>query len=299
VGERLIEGELSVVAEEDPDRRHFARLLKAFREARGLSRAEFGALAGYSESTVKSFETGARAVYEYHARHFDEAFDLEGVFAHEASRFGRAGYSAAYGAFNDVEQEADDLYSFEHSTILGLFQTERYARAITEIHPGATKELVDKRVAARLARRLAFERRPIPVRVWSLVDELALRCCVGNASVMHEQLAHLIEESARPNVSIQVLPGLAGHAGRLGAFAIAERSEYPSIVYLEDAADGSVTDDPATVKQMTLLFRSLGTRALPVDASRDLIARVDDEQWKASARTGARALTAVPTEERA
>jgi DNA-binding XRE family transcriptional regulator len=61
-------GELIVMAEEDPDRRHFARLLKAFREARGLSRAEFGALAGYSESTIKSFETGQRTVYEYHAR---------------------------------------------------------------------------------------------------------------------------------------------------------------------------------------------------------------------------------------
>jgi transcriptional regulator with XRE-family HTH domain len=285
------------MAEEDPDRRHFARLLKAFREARGLSRAEFGALAGYSESTIKSFETGQRAVYEYHARHFDEAFGLDDVFVHEASRFGKAGYSAAYGAFHDVEQEAEDLYSFEHSTILGLFQTERYARGILATYPGATKELVEERTIARLARRSTFDRTPAPVRVWSLVDEVALRCCVGDASVMHEQLMHLVGESERPNVNIQVLPGMAGHAGRLGAFAIAERSEHPSIVYLEDAADGSVTDDPAIVKQTTLLFRSLQTRALPADASRDLIARVDDQQWKASARTGARALTAVPTEE--
>jgi hypothetical protein len=115
------------------------------------------------------------------------------------------------------------------------------------------------------------------------VDEVALRCCVGDASVMHEQLMQLVEDSNRPGVSIQVLPGLVGHFGRLGAFAIAERSEHPSIVYLEDAADGSVTDDPAIVKQMTLLFRSLGTRALPVGASRDLIARVDDELWKVPA----------------
>jgi len=286
------------MAEEDPDRRHFARLLRAFREARGLSRADFGALAGYSESTIKSFETGQRAVYEYHARHFDEAFGLlDNVFVHEASRFGKAGYSAAYGAFNDVEQEAEDLYSFEHSLILGLFQTERYARAITEIHPGTTKKVVDERVKARLDRRAVFDRVPVPLRVWSLVDEVALRCGVGGASVMHEQLMYLVEESERPNVSIQVLPGAVGHAGRLGAFAIAERSEHPSIVYLEHAADGSVTDDPAILKQMTLLFRSLQTRALPKDASRDLIARVDDERWKPSARTGARVLTAVATEE--
>jgi transcriptional regulator with XRE-family HTH domain len=287
------------MAEEDPDRRHFARLLKAFREARGLSRAELGALAGYSESTIKSFETGQRAVYEYHARHFDEAFGLDDVFVHEASRFGKAGYSAAYGAFIDVLAEADDLYWFEHSTVPGLLQTERYARAILATYPGVRQEVVNERAAARLAGQALLNHPSQKPRVWVLLDEVALRCCVGDASVMREQLIRLFEESQRPNVSIQVLPGMAGHAGRLGAFVIAERRGHPSIVYLEDAADGRVTDDPAIVEQTMLVFKSLQTRALPVDASQDLITRVDDEQWKASARTGARALTAVPTEERA
>jgi transcriptional regulator with XRE-family HTH domain len=287
------------MAEEDPDRRHFARLLKAFREARGLSRAEFGALAGYSESTIKSFETGQRAVYEYHARHFDEAFGLDDVFVHEASRFGKAGYSAAYGAFIDDMAEADDLYWFEHSNVPGLFQTKGYARAILSVHPDVTDDLVNERVAARLAGQAVLEqpyRRP---RVWAVLDEAVLRRRVGDAAVMHEQLGKMVEGSRRKQVGIQVIPGMEGHAGTLGAFIIAECHGHPSIVYLEDGADGRVTDDPAIVEQMMLRFRSLQLRALPVDASRDLIARVDDEQWKVPARTGARALTAVPTEERA
>jgi transcriptional regulator with XRE-family HTH domain len=82
------------MAEEDPDRRHCAELLKAFREARDLSRAEFGVRCGYSAATIKSFETGQRAIYAYHARHFDEAFELDGIFEHEVGRFGKAGYSA-------------------------------------------------------------------------------------------------------------------------------------------------------------------------------------------------------------
>jgi hypothetical protein len=158
-------------------------------------------------------------VYAYRARHFDEAFGLDGIFEHEAGRFGKAGYSAAFGAFSDVEQEAEDLYSFEHSNILGLFQTKRYARAILAIHPGATKDQVNERVAARLARQEVISRPSQRPRVWALIDEAALRRCVGDACVMHEQL---------------------------GAFAIAERSEHPSIVYLEDIADGRVTDEPAT-----------------------------------------------------
>lgn len=284
------------MAEEDPDRRHFARLLKAFREARGLSRAELGALAGYSESTIKSFETGQRAVYEYHARHFDDAFGLDDVFVHEASRFGKAGYSAAYGAFIDVMAESDDLYWFEHSLVPGLFQTEGYARAILSVHPGVTDELVDERAAARLAGQTVLDRPSRLPRVWVIMDEVALRRRVGDAAVMHDQLVKLGKASELRHVSIQVLPGLEGHAGLMGAFAIAERRGHPSIVHREATIDGTVTDDHATVEQAMLVFRSLQTLALPVDASRDLIARVDDEQWKVRALTGARALTALPTE---
>jgi transcriptional regulator with XRE-family HTH domain len=285
------------MAEEDPDRRHFAELLKAFREARGLSRAELGALAGYAESTIKSFETGQRAVYSYHARHFDEALELNGIFEHEASRFGKAGYSAAYGEFTGVLSEADDLYWFEHSTVPGLFQTERYARAILSTYPGARRDVVDERVAARMAGQALLDRQSELPRAWALLDEVALRRRVGDTSVMHEELTHLTRVSERPNVSLQVLPGMAGHAGLLGSFVIAERRGHRSIVYLEDAADGRITDEQAIVEQAMLLFRSLQTRALPVDASRDTIARVAEEQWKVPARTGARALTAVQTVE--
>ena len=287
------------MAEQDPDRRHCADLLKAFREARGLSRAEFGALCGYSAATIKSFETGQRAIYAYHARHFDDAFGLDDIFEHEASRFGKAGYSAAYGAFIDVLQEADDAYWFEHSLVPGLFQTAKYARAITEIQPDITEDLVDERVAARLAGQAVLDRPSPPLRVWAILDEVVLRRCIGDATVMHEQLLRLIEVSCRKHVQIQVVPGVAGHVGLLGAFVVAEHRGHPSIVHLEDNADGRVTDEPATVEQVALRFRSLQTRALPVDASRDTIARVDDELWKALSRTGARALTAVATADNA
>jgi transcriptional regulator with XRE-family HTH domain len=284
------------MAEEDPDRRHFARLLKAFREARGLSRAELGAMAGYSESTIKSFETGQRAVYEYHARHFDEAFRLDDVFTHEASRFGKAGYSAAYGAFIDVMDEADDLYWFEHSYVPGLFQTEQYARANLALHPDVAEELLNERVAARLAGQALLDRPSRRPRVWAVLDEAVLRRRLGDAAMMHEQLARMVEASRLKQVSIQVLSGMEGHIGLLGAFAIAERGGHPTIVHKEATAGGYVTDDHGIVEQAMLVFRSLQTQALPVAASRDLIARVADELWTASARTGARALTAVPTE---
>jgi hypothetical protein len=245
----------------------------------------------------QGLETGQRAVYAYHARHFDEAFGLDGIFEHEASRFGKAGYSAAFGAFTDVMQDADDLYWFEHSLVPGLFQTERYARAITEIEPDATEDVVNERVSARLAGQAVLDRSSRRPRVWAVLDEAVLRRRLGDADVMNEQLKHLGDLSRLKHVGIQVLPGIEGHPGLLGAFVIAERRGHPSIVYLEDAADARVTDDPATVEHVTLRFRSLQLRALPADSSRDTIARVAEELWKVPTRAGARALTAVATAE--
>jgi hypothetical protein len=106
-----------------------------------------------------------------------------------------------------------------------------------------------------------------------------------------------LHHQERKSVSIQVLAGIEGHVGLQGAFVIAARHGQPSIVYLEDAADGRVTDDPALVEQVTLRFKSLQTTALSVRASRDLIARMAEEQCKASALTGGRAHTALVTAE--
>ncbi len=41
----------------------------------------------------------------------------------------------------------DALYTFEHSLIPGLLQTEAYARAILETHPDVTEDVVSERLA--------------------------------------------------------------------------------------------------------------------------------------------------------
>jgi hypothetical protein len=96
---------------------------------------------------------------------------------------------------------------------------------------------------------------------------------VGDAAVMHEELMRLVAVSRLKHVSIQVLPGMEGHAGLMGAFAIAEQRGHPSIVHREATAAGHLTDELAIVEHAMLVFRWLQTQALPVDASRDLIAR--------------------------
>ena len=138
-------------------------------------------------------------------------------------------------------------------------------------------------------------RTPRPPRVWALLDEAALHRRVGDAAIMYEQLMHLLEISRQRSVSVQVLPGMEAHVGLQGAFTIAEKRGQATIVNVEDIADGRVSDDPVTVDEVTLRFKSLQTGALSVRASQDLIAMRAEERWKGSSPTGARALTAPVT----
>ncbi len=96
---------------------------------------------------------------------------------------------------------------------------------------------------------------------------------------MHDQLAHLAEMARRPNITVQVIPGMGAHPGLLGAFAIAELAGLPAIVHLETAHDGQTLEDPDVGAAMSLRFDALRTDALTGRASLSLIEKVTEERW--------------------
>jgi hypothetical protein len=53
----------------------------------------------------------------------------------------------------------------------------------------------------------------------------------------------------------------------------------PSVVYLETAAEGIVTDSPSAVNHVALRFDRLRAQAESWVASRDLIRKVAEERW--------------------
>lgn len=102
---------------------------------------------------------------------------------------------------------------------------------------------------------------------------------IGSAKVMHDQLIHLAALARRPNVTVQVIPGLGAHPGLLGAFAIAELTGLPVIVYLETAHDGQTQEDPDVGTRMSVRFDALRAEALTGRASLSLIEKVTEERW--------------------
>src|SRR5215475_6471394 len=98
-----------------------------------------------------------------------------------------------------LEAAASVIRTFELQFVHGLFQTEAYARAVTLLgHRATPAEEIDRRVSLRLKRQDLLTV-PDPPRVWSVIDEAALRRPVGGRSVMRGQLRHLTQIAGLPN----------------------------------------------------------------------------------------------------
>jgi transcriptional regulator with XRE-family HTH domain len=126
-----------------------------------------------------------------------------------------------FEAYLGLEAAATLIRTFELQFVHGLFQTQDYARAVTVLgHKAAPTEEIDRRVSLRLKRQDLLHSQDAP-RVWSVMDEAALRRPVGGPQVMRGQLQRLIEAAALPHVTIQVVPfRRGGHAGAGGSFTV-------------------------------------------------------------------------------
>lgn len=91
-------------------------------------------------------------------------------------------FSSGFRPFEPYEAQAAALRLFEHSLVPGLLQTEAYARAVLETHPNTSQDVIEERVAARIARQRILDRDdPAPPLRWVLLDEHVLTREIGDA----------------------------------------------------------------------------------------------------------------------
>jgi Domain of unknown function (DUF5753) len=258
----------------------FGSEVRHARETAGMPQAELGALVPCDKSVVSRTEAGLVQADEAFARACDVAFPHLGGFF---MRFWKdcptwsAAFPAAFREFAAYEAEAVTIWTFQHSLVPGLLQTEGYARAVLERHPNVTSEQVAERVAARLARQSVLERTDPPL-FWVLLDENALHRQVGGATIMQDQMTHLAAMARRPNITIQLIPREEAHVGLTGAFDMAETAD-AFVAHLEHIADGLMTDSPAIVAQASTRFDALKADAYRRSESLTLIEEMA-EKWK-------------------
>jgi transcriptional regulator with XRE-family HTH domain len=107
---------------------------------------------------------------------------------------------------------------------------------------------------------------PDPPRVWSVIDEAALRRPVGGRTVMRAQLDHLTEVAQLPYVTIQIVPfGTGAYAAASGSFSILRFAgpDLPDVVYVEQLTTALFLEKRDDVDHYMEVMNHLSTQALP------------------------------------
>jgi hypothetical protein len=182
-----------------------------------------------------------------------------------------------FEAYVGLEEAATGIRAYEIQFVPGLLQTEDYARAVTLLgHGNAPADEIERRVSLRMARQ-GLLTGPQPPHLWVVLDEAVLRRSVGRPGVMRGQLKHLLEATEWPNVTIQIVPFLAGgHAAAGGPFSILRFAEFdlPDVVYLEQLTSALYLDKRDTVEHYLAVMERLCLEASPAAASAKVISEI-------------------------
>jgi transcriptional regulator with XRE-family HTH domain len=245
-----------------PKARALGAALRQAREEKQMLLRQLGAAIDRDIGVLSRWETGDRTPKPEHVAQILTKLDVDG------ERFAEI-MTLAYGtnesqwlattlpeqrrqmaAFLDWERNARRIVEFSPLLVPGILQTEDYVRAImTDPAADVPAREVTSRITARINRREAIIRHN-PANMLALLGQAALTQEIGRREVMIEQLRHLLEMSAWPNIELRIVPDRRGwHPGLEGEFTLLEAPLVP-------AGNGSTRS--ASTAVMSIVF--VGTR---------------------------------------
>lgn len=264
-------------------RRELGALLRALRNAQGLTVEQVAERLLCSPSKISRMETGQRGATLRDVRDLCEIYGVtdesRAAYLMELARESKQqgwwqSYDLDYATYVGLEEAAVSLRYFQSSIIPGILQTPAYARAM---HEGGFQEYppgrIDEHVDVRMRRKRLLTRDP-PLQVSVVLDEAVLYRVVGGPAVMAEQLNHLAELAKLPSVTIQVIPFSAGaHPAMDSMFDILDfgESATPSLVYVEGLMGLLYLERTQDISRYALVFELLHAAALTPKESIELI----------------------------
>ncbi|MGY4977486.1 helix-turn-helix domain-containing protein [Streptomyces sp. 900105755] len=259
--------------------RAVGRQIKVWREAAGLRQGELGAAIGYSEEMVSAVERGRRIPKPDFLEKADEVLGAGGKLAFMKEDVERARYPKKVRDLAKLEDEAVELGAYANHNMHGLLQTEEYARALFAMRrPAYPEDELERQIAARMARRRAFERVPPPLLTF-VQEEVTLRRPIGGRMVLRRQLEHLLELGRLRNVEIQVMPtDREDHAGMSGPIRLLKLQDGKTLGHSEAQLHSRVISDPREVQIMDMRYGMIRAQALPPRESLAFIEKVLGEE---------------------
>ncbi|MFB7614041.1 Scr1 family TA system antitoxin-like transcriptional regulator [Kitasatospora sp. NPDC056181] len=228
----------------------FGVQLRRSREAAGLTQSQLAKLIDFHYSTVSFAELGTKQVSLRFARAADSALKTHGTLAlmwQQASN--SAGLAEGFTEFAGFEAKAKELRLYEVSLMPGLLQTPEYAEAeLSEavLRGEITTDQADERLNFRLTRQQLLSRAQPPL-IYVALAESVIRWSLGSAGIMAQQLRHLEDLAACPNVLVQVVPFSLGTRPYQSAVTLLTMPDENQLGYTEIPNRGFLERDRPTV----------------------------------------------------
>jgi hypothetical protein len=175
------------------------------------------------------------------------------------------------------ESTAAHIADYEPVLVPGLAQTEDYARTLIIDGNAQTKDQIDTRVRARMARQ-GLIKKIDPTQCRFVIHEHALRSMVGSPAIMHEQLLHLVFLGGRPQCEVRVVPLGAPHHGIAPhSFRIMRYVDHPPIIYLQTVTASVFLEKQPDIDTYQALMKRIDAIALDDVRSREMLVRIAGE----------------------
>jgi len=255
---------------------YFGFELRRMREEAGLTQGQLGGCIFCTGSLIGQVETATKVPTREFAERVDAALGADGMFSRLVGLVLRSQLPHWFQAYAEMEARATFISTYQCQLVYGLLQTPEYAAALLSVdHPDRIEEMV----AARMERQRVLKRDQPPV-LWAVLDESVLLQEVGDRKVMRNQLAHLLSFRNSPWVNVQLLPFSVGaHTAMMGAFNLLRFDDDPDIHYCESYDQGHMTANPEVIRERSVGYARLQAKALSLEDSADMIARVMEERY--------------------
>lgn len=278
-------------------RRTLGQQLRRIRETKGKTietvardlRAAY--LTGFSAAKISRLETGKRGANPRDVRDLCEYYEVDAAERDRLVELAKAsrednqlqGVPESYVDFMLLEAQARVVRTYEPTFVPGLLQIVDYDRARFDgyapsgLDPDSSTESSKKRIELRLERQRRLTSAENPLTYNAVVDEAVLRRQVGSAEVMTAQLAHLVEMSRRPNITLRVVPFSYGvYPGCESAgFTLLEfepdELATDNVCFLEGLGGSVWVEKLADRQRIAMAFDYLQKIALSPDRSREFI----------------------------
>jgi len=283
-------------------RRMLAAELRGIRETKGKSGDTVAAALKWSPSKISRYERARTGLRPREVERLLDYYEIDGPrrtlllsLAEDATQKGwweefSDSLSDDYKQFIGLEHEATTIAIWHVDVVVGLLQTEAYARHIissySRVEPIAPG-MIGRMVKVRTRRQQVLNREGLALSI--VLDESILQRRIGDDLVMYEQLQHLAREADRPNLTLQILPldgqhTVFGESFVIFGFGADSDAMLQDVVSTEHLRSGFTLEGEKETYLHRIAFQMLTEASLDPAASKALILETAESYWSGARR---------------